>query len=217
MALGIFLGILVLSVNASILSNTQLLFQHFHRNSPFLLQTHQDDLEVEETTTEEELITRDTSAASFEGMVCVCMSSDEVDFKELDGDENGEDDEVDVEVDEEFYMNEDGSPFEDESECADNIVITLECVGNDCVITDSSNTVNFEMQTVSLDECLDEIDLVVVDQPDENAEEECNYDGVTIDCSSDTCTVTDTTGTVSQECLDELEALLNCEGDDCSV
>ena len=223
MARSFVIALLLITAWGSLLTNRQILLDHFSGKSPSMIQTKQDvitDILPEEEVTDvaeedsavpeatEEQETRVAGQESHDGMVCVCMSSDEVDFKELDGDENGEDDEVDVEVDEDYYMNEDGSPFEDESECEEAVEITLECSGNDCVVTDSSDSINFEIQTVSLDECLDEIDLVVVDQIEEG---ECDISDVTIVCTDGVCVVTDNLG---EDCEN---VSVECDGDECTV
>lgn len=53
--------------------------------------------------------------------------------------------------------------YESEEECLESYTITIECSGDDCTVTDTSDTIDFAIDTDSVEQCLEEIKLEVVD------------------------------------------------------
>ena len=62
--------------------------------------------------------------------------------------------------------------YESEEECEEDFTISIICMGDDCTVTDTSDTIDFEIDTDSVEQCLEEIKLDVVDDPVEEVVED---------------------------------------------
>ncbi|OMJ78005.1 hypothetical protein SteCoe_22288 [Stentor coeruleus] len=58
-------------------------------------------------------------------------------------------------------------PFESEEECAEAFSIVVTCEGDNCTVTDTSDTIDFDVDCDSEDECLTDINLEVVNSATE--------------------------------------------------
>ncbi|OMJ88295.1 hypothetical protein SteCoe_9793 [Stentor coeruleus] len=101
----------------------------------------------------------------YEDYICICLPESENKTKYLDGDENGDEDEIIIEVmEEDETINNSGPPFDISPECSENFEINIDCVGPDCVIiSDTSDQKTIEIVTTSSEGCLEDIGLIVTD------------------------------------------------------
>lgn len=101
----------------------------------------------------------------YEDYICICSPESDNKTKFLDGDENGDEDEIIIEVmEQDETINNSGPPFDISPECSENFVINIDCVGPDCVIiSDTSDQKTIEIVTTSSEGCLEDIGLIVTD------------------------------------------------------
>ncbi|OMJ84912.1 hypothetical protein SteCoe_13897 [Stentor coeruleus] len=119
-----------------------------------------------------------------EEMVCTCLPEDDVILETED----------------------DTPPFENEEECADAFSIVVTCEGDNCTVTDTSDTIDFEVDCDSEDQCLTDINLNVVNSAPEVETELAIPVFLQQDESDD------------GSCLEEVHATITCEdGGDCSI
>lgn len=119
-----------------------------------------------------------------EEMVCLCLPEDDVVLETED----------------------ETPPFESEEECADAFSIVVTCEGDNCTVTDTSDTIDFEVDCDSEDQCLTDINLDVVNSAPEIETDLVIPVFLQQDESDD------------GSCLEEVHATITCEeGGDCSI